>query len=276
MPPIAVYLGAALVNRIADARLHAIGLRDMVPVLTGLWLATSVQRAISAYMGYGRNLFVRRVQLEAERRLLAKAAMLDVGHFDNSDWHDRLARAKRDVSWRPGDLTWSVLGLSGNIVTIVLMASLLASLHYVLVLLALAASALSLALERTVTRRMYEFFHKRTREEREREYMGDLLVQPRTTKEVRLCACRLPARAATPGVGGSVPTARADVPLRHAHLAVDGTGERHHARARAGVCVRGGEGGCGRYQPWRRGAGDRRLLGRGGHVESGVEHVRRR
>ena len=34
------------------------------------------------------------------------------GHFDNSDWHDRLARAKRDVSWRPGDLTWSVLGLS--------------------------------------------------------------------------------------------------------------------------------------------------------------------
>ena len=185
MPPIAVYLGAALVNRIADARLHAIGLRDMVPVLTGLWLATSLQRAISAYMGYGRNLFVRRVQLEAERRLLAKAAMLDVGHFDNSDWHDRLARAKRDVSWRPGDLTWSVLGLSGNIVTIVLMASLLASLHYVLVLLALAASALSLALERTVTRRMYEFFYKETPEEREREYLGDLLVQPRTTKEIR-------------------------------------------------------------------------------------------
>ena len=48
---------------------------------------------------------------------------IDVGHFDNSDWHDRLARAKRDVSWRPGDLTWSVLGLSGNIVTIVLMSA---------------------------------------------------------------------------------------------------------------------------------------------------------
>jgi ATP-binding cassette subfamily B protein len=136
-------------------------------------------------MGYGRNLFIRRVELEAERRLLTQAAKVDIGHFDNSNWHDRLARAKRDVSWRPGDLTWSVLGLSGNLVTIVLMASLLASLHYVLVVLALAAAVVSLALERRVTSRLYEFFYKETPEERERTYMGDLLAQPRTTKEIR-------------------------------------------------------------------------------------------
>jgi ABC-type multidrug transport system fused ATPase/permease subunit len=185
MPPIAVYLGALLVNRIADARLHALGWPDVLPIIVGLWVATGVQRAIGAYMGYGRNLFVRRVQLEAERRLLEQASKVDLGHFDNSDWHDRLARAKRDVSWRPGDLTWSVLGLSGNIVTIVLMAGLLASLHYVLVVLALSAALLSLALERRVTARLYEFYYKETPEEREREYLGDLLVQPRNTKEIR-------------------------------------------------------------------------------------------
>ena len=185
MPPVSVYLGAMLVNRIAEARLHALQLRDLLPIVIGLWLVTALQRSIGAYMGYGRNLFVRRVQLEAERQLLAKASKVDVGHFDNSDWHDRLARAKRDVSWRPGDLTWSVLGLSGNIVTIVLMASLLASLHWVLVVLALAAAAISLVLERRVTSRLYEFFYKETPEEREREYLGDLLVQPRSTKEIR-------------------------------------------------------------------------------------------
>jgi ATP-binding cassette subfamily B protein len=185
MPPVTVYLGSTLVNRIADARLHSVRVTDMLPIVFGLWLATGIQRAIGAYSGYGRNLFVRRVQLEAERRLLAQASRLDLGHFDNSDWHDRLARAKRDISWRPGDLTWSVLGLSGNIVTIVLMASLLASLHYVLVVLALAAAILSLVLERQVTSRMYEFFYKETPEERERGYLGDLLVQPRTTKEIR-------------------------------------------------------------------------------------------
>src|SRR4051794_24242249 len=185
MPPVSVYLGATLVNRIADARLHALSVTDMLPVVIGLWVVTAVQRAVGAYMGYGRNLFVRRVQLEAEGRLLAQAAKVDIGHFDNSDWHDRLAGAKRDVSWRPGDLTWSVLGLSGNIVTILLMATLLASLHWVLVLLALLAAMLSLVIERRVTSRLYEFFYKETPEEREREYMGDLLAQPRTTKEIR-------------------------------------------------------------------------------------------
>jgi ATP-binding cassette subfamily B protein len=184
-PPISVYLGASLVNRIAEARMHSLQFQDLLPIVVGLWIVIGVQRAIGAYMGFGRNLFVRRVQLEAERRLLAQASKVDIGHFDNSNWHDRLARAKRDVSWRPGDLTWSVLGLSGNIVTILLMASLLASLHYLLVVLALAAAGISLVLERRVTSRLYEFFYKETPEEREREYMGDLLAQPRTTKEIR-------------------------------------------------------------------------------------------
>src|SRR6185369_2895166 len=65
------------------------------------------------------------------------------------------------------------------------MAGLLASLHWVLVVLALAAAVLSLALERRVTSRLYEYFYKETPEEREREYLGDLLVQPRSTKEIR-------------------------------------------------------------------------------------------
>jgi ATP-binding cassette, subfamily B, bacterial len=185
IPPVAVLLGAMLVNRIAEARVQALEFGDLLPLLIGMWLCAAVQQTIGAYVGYGRSLFVRRVELEAERRLLAQASKVDLGHFDNSDWHDRLARAQRDVSWRPGDLTWSVLGLSGNLVTILLMASLLASLHYLLVILALAAAVITLVLERRVNERLYEFFYKETPEERERDYLGGLLVQPRTTKEIR-------------------------------------------------------------------------------------------
>jgi ATP-binding cassette, subfamily B, bacterial len=185
MPPVAVLLGSMLVNKIAEARLHELTFMDLLPIVLGLWIASTVQRAVSAYVGYGRNLYVRRVELEAERRLLEKASKVDLGHFDNSDWHDRLARAKRDVSWRPGDLTWSVLGLSGNIVTIVLMAGLLASLHWLLVVLALGSALLSLIIESRVTSKLYKYFYHETPEERERGYMADLLVEPRTTKEIR-------------------------------------------------------------------------------------------
>src|ERR1051325_7771636 len=185
MPPISVYLGSVLVNKIADARLHPMVFEDVLYIIIGLWVTFVVQRAVGSYIGYGRNLYVRRVELEAERRLLEKASKGDLGHFDNSDWHDRLARAKRDLNWRPGDLTWSILGLSGNIVTIILMSGLLASLHYILVVLALGASFLTLILESRVTTKLYKYYYKETPEEMERQYLGDLLVQPRNTKEVR-------------------------------------------------------------------------------------------
>lgn len=185
MPPLSVYLGAVLVNKIAYAKSQSLTFEDILPIILGLWFTIIIQRTLGSYIGYGRNLYVRRVELEAERRLLTKASKVDLGHFDNSDWHDRLARAKRDVSWRPGDLTWSVLGLSGNIITIVLMAGLLASLHYLLVVLALGTAVLSLVVESRVTTRLYKYFYKETPEERERGYISGLLVEPRNTKEIR-------------------------------------------------------------------------------------------
>jgi ATP-binding cassette subfamily B protein len=185
IPPVTVLLGALLVNKIAEAKIHPLQFNDLLPIVVGLWICFIIQRTIGSYIGYGRNLYVRRVELEAERRLLDKASRVDLGHFDNSDWHDRLARAKRDVSWRPGDLTWSVLGLSGNLVTIILMAGLLASLHWLLVVLALATSLLSLIIESRVTSRLYKYYYQETPEERERNYIGELLIQPRTIKEIK-------------------------------------------------------------------------------------------
>ena len=141
----------------------------------------------------------------------------------------------------PAICTWSVLGLSGNIVTIVLMASLLASLHYVLVLLALGAAGLSLALERQVNSRLYEFFYKETPEEREREYMGDLLAQSRTTKEIRAYVLADYLLGRHRDISEALFEQREQhVPLGHAHL--DADGPRHRDRARPGVFVRRREG----------------------------------
>src|SRR5689334_4341883 len=56
MPPIAVYLGAVLVNRIAESKLHHIQFNDILPIVIGIWITTLVNRAVGAYMGYGRNL----------------------------------------------------------------------------------------------------------------------------------------------------------------------------------------------------------------------------
>src|SRR5687768_15660493 len=61
MTPVAVYLGSVLVNRIAEARNHTVPFSGLIGIVIGLWIVVTLQRAISAYMGYARNLFVRRV-----------------------------------------------------------------------------------------------------------------------------------------------------------------------------------------------------------------------
>jgi hypothetical protein len=70
-------------------------------ILVGLWLAAAVQRAIGAYMGYGEICSSAACSSRRSAGCSSRRRSVDIGHFDNSDWHDRLARAKRDVSWRP-------------------------------------------------------------------------------------------------------------------------------------------------------------------------------
>lgn len=185
MAPALVLLSAMLVNGIARWQANGDAVARNLPVLLGIWFVSVIQRALGAHLGYGRTLFMRRIELEAERRLLAQAGRVDFAYFEDADFHDRLARAKRDVAWRPGDLTWSILNMATSAVTIVLMMGLLATLHWALVMLSVFAAVISLLLERRVTRRMYDLHYQEAPEERERAYLGDLLVQPRHAKEVR-------------------------------------------------------------------------------------------
>src|SRR4029079_8023881 len=68
MPPVSVLPGAMLVNRIAESRLQTLTFNHIITIVVGLWVTFIVQRAVGSYMGYSRNLYVRRVELEAERR----------------------------------------------------------------------------------------------------------------------------------------------------------------------------------------------------------------
>jgi ATP-binding cassette subfamily B protein len=65
------------------------------------------------------------------------------------------------------------------------MAGLLASLHWLLVVLALAASFLSLIIESRITSKLYKYYYHETPEERERQYLGEMFILPKSIKEIR-------------------------------------------------------------------------------------------
>ncbi|HVE94907.1 MAG TPA: ABC transporter ATP-binding protein [Acidimicrobiales bacterium] len=185
VPPLMVELGRRLVDRVAlSATVPTTG-RSLLPLIVGLGSLAAFQRIAGAYIGTRQELFTRRVYLEAERRFLGHAATVDLGHFDNSDWHDRVARAKRDISWRPGQMTWAVMGMAGNTVTLLGMLGILLSLHPILVALVLLTVLPGILIQQRVNKRIYAFWWKETPEDRERDYLGDLLSAPRTAKELR-------------------------------------------------------------------------------------------
>jgi ATP-binding cassette subfamily B protein len=185
VPPVMVVLSKKLVDLIAASRLTTVTFHQLVPYIAALGILSTIQRAVGSLQGTHQELFGRRVYLEAERRFLAQAATVDLGHFDNSDWHDRVARAQRDINWRPGQMTWALTGMAGNTITLVGMLGILFSLHPLLVVLVLASILPAIVMQQRVNKQIYSFWWVETPDDRERGYLSELLSQPRTSKEIR-------------------------------------------------------------------------------------------
>ena len=185
IPPVVVVMGKHLVDLVAEAHFRGTSASALVPTVVALGVLTALQRGLNSILASRQELFARRVYLEAERGFLAQAATVDLGHFDDSDWHDRVARASRDVSHRPANLTWTAINVGGNLVTSIGMLGILASLNPLLVALVAFSVVPNVLIQKRMTARLYAFWWDETPEDRERVYLGELLHLPRTAKELR-------------------------------------------------------------------------------------------
>lgn len=185
IPPMVVWLGKRLVDLIVDGSHGALHSADLWPTVLALGVLAGIGQALTQIQAGAQELFSLRVSYHARRRFLEKAARVDFGHFDNSDWHDRMQRAKRDISWRPYQLADSTIGLGTSTVTVLGLLGLLASLHPVLVVLSLVSLVPMVTIQRRQTRRVYEWWHANTVEEREQDYFGDALGDLSLAKELR-------------------------------------------------------------------------------------------
>jgi ATP-binding cassette, subfamily B, bacterial len=185
IPPAVVWLGKHLIDLIVAGIQGTATFADMVPTVTGLGVLSGMQRALQTYSNNQQQLFGWKVEHHATRRFLRQAAQVDMGHFDDASWHDRMARARRDVSWRPFNLTYATMGLSGNIVSVLGMLGILATLHPLLVVLSALSVVPSIAIQRRINRKLYDWHWSNTPDDREKEYMATLLADSGTAKEIR-------------------------------------------------------------------------------------------
>jgi ATP-binding cassette subfamily B protein len=185
VPPVLVWLGKDLVDTVVAGQASGATTADVIPTVVALGVATAALRALAVIQSHRQTLFATVVELHSERRLLERAAQADLGYFDDPEWHDRAARATRNVSWRPASVAYALTNVAGSMVTMAGMFALLIPLSPWLALLSLLSVLPPAFAQHLDTRRNYEFWHRSTTSERQRNYLRDLLSAPPPAMEVR-------------------------------------------------------------------------------------------
>ncbi len=191
LPAGIAYIGAQIV----DAVIHAAdfhrrtGTLVLAPVLQYVALEAILVAAISmAQRGISLAQSLLRAQLgqRVNVMILEKALTLDLTQFEDSEFYDKLTRARREASSRPLSLVMRTFGLLQNAVSLVSFGGLLVHFSpWAVVLLILAGLPAFLA-EAKFSGEAFRLFRWRAPEARMQIYLESVLAREDTAKEVKL------------------------------------------------------------------------------------------
>ena len=158
---------------------------DLLWPVLGLGAMAVVSKALGSFVDRLHDVFSDRVWMAAHKRFLLHVANADLALLDDPTWHDRLTRAKADVSWRPYNLTMTLIHSLSSSITVVTLLSALFILDPPLLLLGVLSVLPHTAMKLRVNKRFYELFWTTTRREREHDYLVDVASDPRFAKDLR-------------------------------------------------------------------------------------------
>jgi ATP-binding cassette subfamily B protein len=141
-----------------------------------------VQRGLTMADTLLRALLGQRVN----EMILDKALTLSLTDFEDSEFYDRMTRARRDASWRPLSLVKRALGSMQNTLSLVLYSALLIRFSaWAVLVLALAALPAFWA-EKAFSEQSFSLFRWRSPDTRMQNYLETLLAREDHAKEVTL------------------------------------------------------------------------------------------
>lgn len=197
LPVAMLYVGKLIIDEVV--RVAGVG---VAPDGLGAWLESGALRPLALLLAaeFGlailSDLLGRAVALldsllgdlftnETSVRLMAHAATLDLAHFEDADFYDKLERARRQTTGRMV-LMSQVLGQAQNILTIVTFAiGLVVYAPWLIVLLILALVPAFLG-EAHFNAQSYSLTYAWTPERRELDYLRFVGASDETAKEVKI------------------------------------------------------------------------------------------
>ncbi|WCN11057.1 ABC transporter ATP-binding protein [Marinomonas mediterranea] len=191
LPAAMAYVGQLIVDAVVAAMQHYEDSKTLdyrtalnYVVLEGiLVIATAAaQRSLAAQQAILRLLLGQKVNT----MILEKAQTLSLAHFEDSEFYDKLIRARRDASSRPLALVNKTFGLLQNAITLTSFAILLWQFSPWVLVLLVAGALPSFIAEAKFSGDAFRMSRWRSPEFRHQNYVETLLAREDHIKEVRL------------------------------------------------------------------------------------------
>lgn len=145
-------------------------------------LIAASQRGISTCQALLRALMGQRINL----MILEKALTLTLAHFEDSEFYDKLTRARREASTRPLSLVTRTFGLVQNGISLISYAILLIQFSPWTVLILIAGGVPEFLAEAKFSGDKFRLFRWRSPETRMQMYLETVLAREDYAKEVKL------------------------------------------------------------------------------------------
>jgi ATP-binding cassette subfamily B protein len=191
LPAGVAYVGAHIVDAVVNAgrQWAATNNAPWWPVvrwvlLEGLLVAllAGAQRGLSVCQSLLRAQLGQRVNV----MILEKALTLELAHFEDSEFYDKLTRARREASTRPLSLVTRTFGLGQNAISLISYGTLLFHFSPWAVLVLLLAGLPSFISETKFSGDAFRLFRWRSPETRMQLYLETVLAREDHAKEVKL------------------------------------------------------------------------------------------
>lgn len=145
-------------------------------------LMAAAQRGLMVAQSLLRALLGQRVNV----MILEKAQTLELSHFEDSEFYDKMTRARREASSRPLSLVTKTFGLVQNGITLLTYGWLLVQFSWLAVVGLLLAALPAFFVETYFSGAAFRLFRWQVPETRKRNYLEWLLAREDYVKEVKL------------------------------------------------------------------------------------------
>jgi ATP-binding cassette subfamily B protein len=192
LPPLVAWVGKLIIDAVLAAHTAAPGpARDAAVGHAARWVVLELG-AVTAIalceraLGLVRQLVGSRLGIDVNVAILEKALQMDLRHFEDAEFYDKLTRARREASSRPLSLIQGNFQLLRNALTLAGYIALLVGFSGWMVLALLAATVPAFVAEARFSGAAFRLRNWRSPDSRRLNYLEYVMANDEHAKEVKL------------------------------------------------------------------------------------------